>query len=47
MRLTVGQAIVRYLTAQSSERDGQVRRLIPAMAGVFGHGNVGGLGEAL
>ncbi|MDQ6876596.1 MAG: 3D-(3,5/4)-trihydroxycyclohexane-1,2-dione acylhydrolase (decyclizing) [Candidatus Dormibacteraeota bacterium] len=46
-RLTVGQAIVRYLTAQSSERDGQVRRLIPAMAGVFGHGNVGGLGEAL
>ena len=47
MRLTVGQAIVRYLTAQSSERDGQLRRLIPAMAGVFGHGNVGGLGEAL
>ena len=45
--LTVGQAIVRYLVAQSSERDGQVRRLIPAMAGVFGHGNVGGLGEAL
>ena len=47
MRLTVAQAIVRYLIAQSSERDGKVRRLIPAMAGVFGHGNVGGLGEAL
>ena len=46
-RLTVGQAIVRYLIAQSSERDGRVQRLIPAMAGVFGHGNVGGLGEAL
>ena len=47
VRLTVGQAIVRYLVAQSSERDGRVQRLIPAMAGVFGHGNVGGLGEAL
>ena len=47
VRLTVGQAIVRYLAAQSSERDGRVQRLIPAMAGVFGHGNVGGLGEAL
>ncbi len=46
-RLTVGQAIVRYLVAQSSERDDRVQRLIPAMAGVFGHGNVGGLGEAL
>lgn len=46
-RLTVGQAIVRYLVAQSSERDGRVQRLIPAMSGVFGHGNVGGLGEAL
>lgn len=47
VRLTVGQAIVRFLSAQSSERDGDVRRLIPAMAGVFGHGNVAGLGEAL
>ena len=47
VRLTVGQAIVRYLAAQSSERDGDSRRLVPAMIGVFGHGNVGGLGEAL
>ena len=47
VRLTVGQAIVKYLKAQSSQRDGKVQRLIPAMAGVFGHGNVGGLGEAL
>lgn len=47
VRLTVGQAIVRYLVAQSSERDGQVQRLIPAMVGIFGHGNVGGLGEPL
>ena len=47
IRLTVSQAIVRYLEAQSSERDGHTRRLFPAMIGVFGHGNVGGIGEAL
>lgn len=47
MRLTVGQAIVRFLAAQYSERDGQERRLIPAMWGIFGHGNVAGLGQAL
>jgi 3D-(3,5/4)-trihydroxycyclohexane-1,2-dione acylhydrolase (decyclizing) len=47
VRLTVGQAIVRYLSAQFSERDGQRRRLVPAMLGIFGHGNVCGLGEAL
>ena len=38
---------MRFLVAQSSERDGHVQRLVPAMLGVFGHGNVGGLGEAL
>ena len=47
VRLTVGQAIVKYLQAQHSERDGETRRLIPAMFGIFGHGNVVGLGQAL
>ncbi|MBD0290437.1 MAG: 3D-(3,5/4)-trihydroxycyclohexane-1,2-dione acylhydrolase (decyclizing) [Thermoleophilia bacterium] len=47
VRLTVGQAIVRYLQAQYSERDGERRRLIPAVFGIFGHGNVIGLGQAL
>jgi 3D-(3,5/4)-trihydroxycyclohexane-1,2-dione acylhydrolase (decyclizing) len=47
MRLTAGQAVVRYLQAQWSERDGTRRRAIPAMFGIFGHGNVCGLGQAL
>ena len=46
-RLTTAQAIVRYLQAQHSERDGETRRLVPAMFGIFGHGNVAGLGQAL
>jgi 3D-(3,5/4)-trihydroxycyclohexane-1,2-dione acylhydrolase (decyclizing) len=46
-RLTAGQAIVRYLQAQWSERDGVRRRVVPAMFGIFGHGNVCGLGQAL
>jgi 3D-(3,5/4)-trihydroxycyclohexane-1,2-dione acylhydrolase (decyclizing) len=47
VRLTVGQALVRYLAAQYSERDGVRRRVIPAMFGIFGHGNVCGVGQAL
>lgn len=47
VRLTVAQAIVKYLSVQFSERDGNERRLIPAMFGIFGHGNVAGLGQAL
>jgi 3D-(3,5/4)-trihydroxycyclohexane-1,2-dione acylhydrolase (decyclizing) len=47
VRLTTAQAIVRYLQAQHSERDGERRRLIPGMFGIFGHGNVIGLGQAL
>jgi 3D-(3,5/4)-trihydroxycyclohexane-1,2-dione acylhydrolase (decyclizing) len=47
VRLTTAQAIVRYLQAQWSERDGDRRRLIPEMWGIFGHGNVIGLGQAL
>jgi 3D-(3,5/4)-trihydroxycyclohexane-1,2-dione acylhydrolase (decyclizing) len=43
----VAQALVRFLSAQYSERDGVRRRLIPACFGIFGHGNVAGVGQAL
>lgn len=47
IRLTMAQALVRFLSAQQTEIDG---RRVPLFAGVwaiFGHGNVAGLGEAL
>jgi 3D-(3,5/4)-trihydroxycyclohexane-1,2-dione acylhydrolase (decyclizing) len=47
VRLTVAQAIVTYLSRQYSVADGRRRRLIPAALGIFGHGNVAGLGQAL
>ncbi|MGW1538954.1 3D-(3,5/4)-trihydroxycyclohexane-1,2-dione acylhydrolase (decyclizing) [Streptomyces sp. NPDC002309] len=46
-RLTVAQALVRFLSVQYTERDGVRRRLIGATWGIFGHGNVAGLGQAL
>jgi len=46
-RLTMAQALVKYLQVQYSERDGETRRLIPALFGIFGHGNVAGIGQAL
>ncbi len=47
VRLTVAQATVRFLARQYSERDGHEQRLIPACFGIFGHGNVAGVGQAL
>ena len=47
MRLTVGQALIRFLANQYSERDGVEQRLIPGCFGIFGHGNVAGVGQAL
>ncbi|WP_412518797.1 3D-(3,5/4)-trihydroxycyclohexane-1,2-dione acylhydrolase (decyclizing) [Actinomadura madurae] len=47
MRLTVGQAVIRFLAAQYSERDGERRRFFAGCFGIFGHGNVAGLGQAL
>jgi len=47
VRLTVAQAIVTYLSRQYSVADGRRRRLVPAALGIFGHGNVAGLGQAL
>ena len=46
-RLTVGQAVVRFIAAQYTISDGVKRRFIPAAMGIFGHGNVAGLGQAL
>jgi 3D-(3,5/4)-trihydroxycyclohexane-1,2-dione acylhydrolase (decyclizing) len=46
-RLTVAQALVRFLAAQHTERDGRRDRLIAGCYGIFGHGNVAGLGQAL
>ncbi|QIQ04752.1 3D-(3,5/4)-trihydroxycyclohexane-1,2-dione acylhydrolase (decyclizing) [Streptomyces liangshanensis] len=46
-RLTVAQALVTFLARQYSERDGHRQRLIPATWGIFGHGNVAGIGQAL
>ena len=47
VRLTMAQAVVKYLQTQYSERDGRQRRLIPGIFGIFGHGNVAGLGQAI
>ncbi len=46
-RMTVAQALVRFLAQQQTERDGRRERLIAGCYGIFGHGNVAGLGQAL
>jgi 3D-(3,5/4)-trihydroxycyclohexane-1,2-dione acylhydrolase (decyclizing) len=47
IRLTTSQALIKYLSVQHSVADGVRRRLVPAALGIFGHGNVAGLGQAL
>ncbi|MFG1815011.1 3D-(3,5/4)-trihydroxycyclohexane-1,2-dione acylhydrolase (decyclizing) [Kribbella sp. NPDC049174] len=47
VRLTVAQALVRFLSVQYSERDGRRQRLFAGCLGIFGHGNVAGVGQAL
>ena len=46
-KLTMGQAIVQYLTQQYVERDGKQTAFFAGMFGIFGHGNVAGIGQAL
>jgi 3D-(3,5/4)-trihydroxycyclohexane-1,2-dione acylhydrolase (decyclizing) len=46
-RLTVGQAVVRFLAAQRVERDGVEEQFFGGALGIFGHGNVAGVGQAL
>jgi 3D-(3,5/4)-trihydroxycyclohexane-1,2-dione acylhydrolase (decyclizing) len=47
IRLTVAQATVRFLAHQYTERDGAKHKLIGGCFGIFGHGNLAGIGEAL
>ena len=46
-RLTVGQAIVKYLSVQYSQQDEEKHRLVRGVFGIFGHGNVSGLAQGL
>jgi 3D-(3,5/4)-trihydroxycyclohexane-1,2-dione acylhydrolase (decyclizing) len=46
-RLTVAQATIKFLAAQYAERDGERNRFFAGCFGIFGHGNVAGLGQAL
>jgi 3D-(3,5/4)-trihydroxycyclohexane-1,2-dione acylhydrolase (decyclizing) len=47
MRLTVAQALIRFLAGQEVERDGRRERFFAGCFGIFGHGNVAGIGQAL
>ncbi len=47
MKLTAGQAVVRFLANQWTERDGVEQRTVAGCFGIFGHGNVAGIGQAL
>jgi 3D-(3,5/4)-trihydroxycyclohexane-1,2-dione acylhydrolase (decyclizing) len=47
VRLTAAQALIRFLASQYVERDGVERRFFGGCFGIFGHGNVAGIGEAL
>lgn len=47
IRLTTAQALIRFLNHQIVERDGRQAPFIAGVLGIFGHGNVAGIGEAL
>jgi 3D-(3,5/4)-trihydroxycyclohexane-1,2-dione acylhydrolase (decyclizing) len=47
IRLTMAQAVARFLTAQKTEIDGKTLPLFGGVWAIFGHGNVAGMGEAL
>src|SRR6516162_8122622 len=47
LRLTAAQAILAFLKNQYTERDGKQQRFIEGCLGIFGHGNVTGIGQAL
>lgn len=46
-RLTMAQAVVAFLRNQHVERDGEQHPFFAGMFGIFGHGNVAGIGQAL
>ena len=47
VRLTMAQAVVRFLSQQHSARDGREQPFFGGVFGIFGHGNVAGIGQAL
>ena len=47
IRLTMAQAVVQFLARQYVERDGREQPFFAGMWGIFGHGNVAGIGQAL
>ena len=47
VRLTTAQALIRFLSVQYSERDGRRQKFFAGVFGIFGHGNVAGIGQAL
>jgi 3D-(3,5/4)-trihydroxycyclohexane-1,2-dione acylhydrolase (decyclizing) len=47
VRLTAAQALVQFLAAQKVERDDEVQPFFGGAVGIFGHGNVAGVGQAL
>jgi len=47
IRLTTAQAVVRFLTQQYVERDGETQRFFAGCFGIFGHGNIAGIVQAL
>ena len=46
-RLTTAQAVIEFLKQQYTERDGVERQFFAGCFGIFGHGNVAGIGQAL
>ena len=46
-RLTMAQAIIHFLRNQYVERDGVDHQFFAGIFGIFGHGNVAGIGQAL
>ena len=46
-RLTMAQAIIQFMKAQYVSRDGVEQPFFAGMSGIFGHGNVAGIGQAL
>jgi 3D-(3,5/4)-trihydroxycyclohexane-1,2-dione acylhydrolase (decyclizing) len=46
-RLTVAQAVIAFLRQQHVERDGVEQRFFAGCFGIFGHGNIAGIGQAL
>jgi len=46
-RLTMAQAVIQFLKAQFVSRDGQENAFFAGCFGIFGHGNVAGIGQAL